>query len=205
LTVKDALARARPGDHIVVQKDIHEEHLQVEDRRWGKNITIEGEGPGGTRPVWRMPKTSKEKALLELYNVEGLRFKGFAFDGDSRTDDLVVLFGQCPGLTLEDVSFQGFQRAAVNILHCAGTAERPVTFLNLRATTVKKADAALMFSFRESIKNPRGNYHIHVSNSIFVGPFQAAVELTGTEYDIEFLTNRFFGAQNGFVYKPVKS
>ncbi len=204
-TIKDALARARPGDRIVVQKDIHEEHLQIEDRRWGKGLTIQGEGPGGKSIVWRLPKTSKEKVLLELHNTEGIRVKGFTFDGDGRTDDLVVLFGQCPGLTLEDISFQGFKRSAINILHCAGAADRPVTLVNLRAVTIDKAEAALLFNFRESIKEPRGNNHIRVSDSVFVGPFQAAVELTGPEQDIEFRANRFFGAENGFLYKPGKT
>jgi hypothetical protein len=205
VTIKDALVRARPGDRIVVQEMVHEEHLTIEDYRGGKGVIIEGEGPGGTPVVWRMPKNSKENALLELHNTEGLRVKGFALNGDGRLDDLLVLFGECPGLTLENLQLQGFKRSAVNVLHCAGTADRPVTFLNLQATTANRADAALLFSFRESIKEPRGNHHIRVSNCIFVGPFQAAVNLSGREQDIEFRTNRFLGAENGFVYKPSKA
>lgn len=205
VTIKDALARARPGDRIVVQEEVHEEHLQIEDRRWGKGVTIEGEGPSGARVVWRMPKTSKEKTLVELHKTEGLRIKGFTLDGDGRLDDLMVLFGQCPGLSLEDLQFQGFKRSAVNILHCTGAADRPVTFLGLQATTVNKTEAALLFNFSENITEPRGNNHIRVSNCLFVGPFQSAVELTGPEQDIEFRTNRFFGCENGFVYKPGKA
>ncbi len=203
-TIKDALTRARPGDRILVRKDVHEEHLQMEDRHYVKGLTIEGENPGGARVIWRMPKNSKEKALLELHNTEGLRIKGFAFDGEDRLEDIAVVFGQCPGLTLEDDSFQGFKRSAVNILHCEGASDRPVTFLGLRVITVNKAEAALLFNFRENITKPRGNGHIRVSNCIFAGPFQAAVELTGPDQDVEFRANRFFGADNGFVYKPGK-
>src|SRR5262249_14315356 len=63
LTIKDALVRARPGDRIVVQKDVHEEHLQVEEGRYGQGVILEGQSPSGGRTVWRLPKNSKEKAL----------------------------------------------------------------------------------------------------------------------------------------------
>src|SRR6266478_5928053 len=204
LTIKDALARARPGDRVVVQKDTHEEHLQIEERRYGKGVLLEGQSPSGDRTVWRLPKNSKEKALLELHNTEGLNVKGFTFDGENRLDDLVVLFGECPGLTLEGIDCQGFKHSAVNILHCTGAADRPVTITALRATTANKAEAALLFNFRESITKPRGNNHIRVTDCVFVGPFQAAVELMGPEQDLEFRGNRFFGAENGFLYKPGK-
>jgi serine/threonine protein kinase len=205
LTIQEALRRVKAGDRIIVRKDIHEEHLQIEDRRWLKNVTIEGQNPSGDRVVWRISNSSKDKPLLELNNTEGLSVKGFTLDGDSRVDDLVVLFGQCPGLSLEDIQFQGFKRTAVNLLHCAGATDRPVTLAGLRAITYIKAEAALLFSFRESITKPRGNEHIRVSNCIFAGPFQTAVQLTGPEQDIEFRSNRFFGAESGFVYKPGKS
>jgi hypothetical protein len=76
--------------------------------------------------------------------------------------------------------------------------------MGLRAVTVNKAEAALLFNFRESIIKPSGNDHIRVSNCIFVGPFQAAVELSGPEQDVEFRGNRVFGAESGFLYKPGK-
>jgi hypothetical protein len=202
LTLKDALRQAKPGDCIVVRKPIHEEHLQIENRKWGKGLIIEGDDSEGARVVWRMPPNSKERALLELHNIEGLMVKGFTFDGGGRLDDLVVLFGQCPGVTLEDVHFQGFMRSAVKVTHCTGTADRPVTMTGLRVITANKAEAALLFNFQENIISPRGNEHIRVVNGIFAGPFQAAVQLMGREEDIEFRGNRFFDAANGFIYKP---
>ena len=122
-----------------------------------------------------------------------------------RLDDLVVLFGECPGLTLEGIECQGFKHSAVNILHCTGTADRPVAITALRATTANKTEAALLFNHRESITKPLGNDHIRVADCIFVGPFSAAVELIGPERNLEFRSNRFFGAENGFLYKPSKA
>jgi serine/threonine protein kinase len=206
LTIGEALLRARPGDHIVVQKEVHEEQLLLLDGRWGNRVTIEGEGPGGTRVLWRMPRAIKDpKApFLELFKVEDLHLKGFTLDGDNRVDDLVSLFGRCPGLTLDDVVFRGFNRCAVNISHCSGRADRPVSLVGLRVATAKKVEAALRFGFRQNIIDPRGNDHIRVVNSIFAGPYQAAVELIGPEQSVEFRGNRFFEAENGFAYRPGK-
>ena len=39
---------------------------------------------------------------------------------------------------------------------------------------------------------------------MFVGPYEAAVELIGPEQNVEFQGNRFFGAESGFAYRPGK-
>jgi serine/threonine protein kinase len=202
--IGDAVLRARPGDRIVVQKDVHEEQLLLKDGRWGNRVTIEGEAPGGGHVMWRMPKTVKDHAFIELFTTEDLRLKGFTLDGDNRADDIVALFGRCPGLTLEDISCQGFNRSAVHISHCSGRADKPVSIVGLRAMTVKKVEAALLFSFRQSIVDPRDNDHIRVTRCTFIGPYESAVELAGPEQNVEFQGNRFFEAENGFAYLPGK-
>ena len=203
-TIEAALLKARPGDRIVVQKDVHEEQLLLPDGRFGNRVTIEGDGPG--RVLWRMPKTAKDQkpAFIELFKTEDLHLKGFTLDGDNRVDDLVALFGRCPGLTLEDIYCQGFKRSAVNISHCSGRSDRPVSLLGLRAVTTNKVEAALLFGFRQSIIDPRGNDHVRVVNCMFVGPYEAAIELVGPEQNVEFQGNRFFGAESGFAYRPGK-
>jgi hypothetical protein len=202
-TIEAALLKARQGDRIVVQKDVHEEQLLLEDGRYGNRVTIEAEG----RVLWRMPKTLKDQkpAFIELFKTEDLHLKGFTLDGDNRVDDLVALFGRCPGLTLEDITCQGFKRSAVNISHCSGRSDRPVSLSGLRAVTTKKVEAALLFGFQPNIIDPRGNDHIRVVNCMFVGPYDAAVELKGPERDVEFQGNRFFEAESGFAYRPGKT
>jgi serine/threonine protein kinase len=201
-TIEAALFKARAGDRIVVQKDVHEEQLLLDNGRHGNGVTIEGEG----RVVWRMPKTLKDQkpAFIELFKIEDLHLKGFVLDGDNRVDDLVSLFDRCPGLTLEDITCQGFKRSAVNISNCSGRSDRPVSLTGLRAVTTKKVEAALLFGFRPNIMDPRSNDHIRVVNCMFVGPFDAAVELKGPEQEVEFQGNRFFEAENGFAYRPGK-
>jgi hypothetical protein len=206
LTLGDALLRARPGDRILVQKETHEEQLSLVDGRFGNRVTIEGDVAAGSRVRWRMPRAIKDQkaAFIELFKVEGLHLKGFILDGDNRVNDLVELFGRCPGLTLEDVAFQGFNRCAVNISHCSGRSDKPVSLVGLRVTTSKKVEAALRFGFRQNIVDPRGNDHIRVINCMFVGPYESAIELIGPEQSVEFRGNRFFEAENGFAYRPGK-
>jgi len=201
-SISEALPRARPGDRIVVQKDV-EEQLLLQDGRFGKNVTIEGEG----HVVWRMPTSIKDQkpAFIELFKTEDLHLKGFTLDGQNRVDDLVTLFGRCPGLTLEDITCQGFKRSAVNISHCSGQTNRPVSLMGLRVVTTKKVEAALIFGFQPNIIEPRGNDHIRVVSCMFVGPYDAAVELKGPEQDVEFQGNRFFEAESGFAYRPGKT
>jgi hypothetical protein len=202
--VGDAVLRARPGDRIVVQKDVHEEQLLLKDGRWGNRITIEGEAPSGGHVLWRMPKSVKDHAFIELFTTEDLHLKGFTLDGDNRADDIVALFGRCPGLTLEDISCQGFNRSAIHISHCSGRADKPVSIVGLHATTVKKVEAALLFSFRQSIVDPRDNDHMRISRCTFIGPYESAVKLAGPEQNVEFQGNRFFEAESGFAYLPGK-
>ncbi len=211
LTIRDALKHTRPGDRILVQKGIHEEQLLLEDGRGAKGVTIEGDGPGGTRVVWRLPKNVKGKKprFIEISRTEGLNLKGFTLDGDGRVEDLVVLFGRCPGLTLEDLHFKGFTRCAVNVFHCVGKAQSPLSFVRLRAVATEPAtsapkitpEAAMIFSFRDNILDPKENQFIRVQDCLFAGPYQSAVQMAGPELDVEFTRNRFYGADCGIRFK----
>jgi serine/threonine protein kinase len=214
-TIREALKQARPGDRILVQKDTHEEQLLLEEGRWGNGVTIEGQAPNGTRVVWRIPKDVKDKRtrFIDLSKTEDLHLKGFTLDGEGRVEDLVVLFGHCPGLTLEDIHFQGFKRCAVNVFHCAGKPEKPVSFVGLRAVAPGERgatapganpEAALIFSFRDNILDPKENQYIHVQDCLFAGPYQAAVLMAGPELDLEFAHNRFYGADCGIRFKEAK-
>src|SRR4029077_5062524 len=93
----------------------------------------------------------QKNAFIELFRTEDLHLKGFTLDGDNRVDDLVALFGHCPGLTMEDIDCRGFKRSAVNIPHCSGQSNRPVSLIGLRAVTTKKVEAALLFGFSKNI------------------------------------------------------
>jgi eukaryotic-like serine/threonine-protein kinase len=143
LTVWDAIRNALPGDHIIVQGPEHEEEL-VFDNQPRKDLTIESEGA----PVhWRTPKMKDSPVLVVLRSVEGLKLRGFIFDGDGRAKTGILLGGRCPGTTLEDLTIQGFTGSGLLIQNCEGEKGRPVTIKSLKITTAadKQANAAVQF------------------------------------------------------------
>ncbi len=215
-TVKDALLKAMPNDRIVVLDETIEEPLNLQSlpNKIANNVTIEGDGPQGKRVVWR-PTTPREgqspqsTQLLSLSNCEGLTIKGFSIQGQNGTHqtlDLVVIFGKCPGLRLEDVQFQGFRRSAVKLINTTGESARPIVLKNLY--TGPSADpgnsAALIFEMGgNSVLTSM--QHIRVEDCLFEGPYRSSVQLLighGCELaNVEFQRNRFYRATDGFFYK----
>jgi serine/threonine protein kinase len=198
-TVDEALTQAHPGDRIVVQDETLEEDLILEDGRRGKQVTIESGFPG--KPVrWTCPANRNDKFIV-LANLEGLHVKGFILDGQNRVADLIALSSGCPGLVLEDVQLQGFNRAAVTIKNCVpNLAGDGITFQDIRTTTAKEAQAALLFQVDP--KNlPAANRRVTVRNCCFEGPYKAAVELAGPIIDMEFQHNRFWNCDAGLLYR----
>jgi serine/threonine protein kinase len=144
-TVLQAIKSALPGDRIVVQGPEHEEELLFDGKdQPRKNLTIESEGEP---VVWRAPKGKEPASLIALRGVEGLRLRGFTFDGDGRCATVVHLSGHCPGTVLEDLAIQGFTGSGLMILNCDGEATRPVTITRVAvaAASDKPAKAALEF------------------------------------------------------------
>ena len=109
-TVLLAIRAAVPGDRIVVQGPVHEEELVFDGQdQPRKNLTIESEG----EPVsWRAPKGKDVSVLAALRGVEGLKLRGFIFDGDGRARTGILLGGRCPATTLEDLTIQGLPAPA---------------------------------------------------------------------------------------------
>jgi serine/threonine-protein kinase len=200
-TVREALAVARPGDHVVVVKEVLEEQLVLADGALGKGVTLEAAAPSGRPVVWRPPHALADSSrLIELAGAGGLVLKGFVLDGGRRVQDLVVLSGPCPGLRLEDLHLRGFGRSAVCLRSCAGTGAQPVRLLRLRTTTEAEAPAALVFESRPD-RLPPLNEHVEVRDGRFEGPYQACVEVAGPVAGVRFQRNRFFRAADGLRYK----
>jgi eukaryotic-like serine/threonine-protein kinase len=169
-TVREALARAKAHDHIVLLDDV-EEQLDLTD---SKPVTLEAED--GNPVVWRLPAHRREHPyLLFLSNARDVHLKGITFDGGDQIEEILLLFGHCPGLTLERLRFQGFTRCAVLVANCAGTTERPVTFSGLRARTTQPREAALLFDLNPKVTSPRLNEHLILRDCEFKGPFKDPV------------------------------
>jgi eukaryotic-like serine/threonine-protein kinase len=214
-SVKEALNRAPAGAVIVLTDPVHIERLDLIEVKY-KDITVEAD-PGKT-VVWRAPPNDSSHRLLVLNNVEGLRFRGITFDGDSQVAYAVVLSMRCPDVKLENITLQGFTQSGVLLMNCAGDTSKPVLLQQVRVLTDKAVEAGVLFDVNPSITGLAFNQSIKVKDCRFEGPFRAAVQfhvpspepgkpnvhVATVAVDIDFSGNRFFKAVNGFLYNPKK-
>jgi len=171
-SIDSALARAKPGDHIVITDDVIEEQLTL-NRKF--DVTIEAE-PGKV-VEWRFPEAGGAgNHLLHVSGVRGLKLLGIAYDGRNKVDEIIEVSGNCPGLTMEDLSLKGFLRYGIVFANCAGTSSRPVILRNLQITNAEKQkEAALAFTVLPNIADPRVNEHIQVIDCHLNGTFRTPV------------------------------
>jgi hypothetical protein len=178
--VIDAINQSVHGDRIIVQGPVHEEELTFDSLN-RKNLTIESEG---TPVYWRAPKGKEPAYLVALRGVEGLKLRGFLFDGEGRSRTGVLLAGKCPGTALDDLTIQGCTGSCLLIQNCEGDKDRPVTVgkVKLVTTAEKAANAAIEFAPFE------GKYRfLHFSDPQLDGPFKTPV-LIGPKHTAEDVT-----------------
>jgi serine/threonine protein kinase len=170
--LSEALSSAKPGDRIIVNGTIEEPGIHIDGNKLSlKNVSIEASKGLVT---WRLPPAdNRTKHLLYLENVEGLTIKGITFDGGNRADDIIVLSGHCAGLTLRDLTLQGFKQYACQIINCAGEPDKPVTLidLTLMSTSPQKAQAPFHFAIQSQIANPKKNDNIKIQNCHIGGSY----------------------------------
>ena len=191
-SIHDALKQAKPGDRILVTEETWEEALDLRGDN-GRGVSIEG-NPDAKKPVvWRTPRSHSDmQPLIRLDGVAGVHLKGFLLDGLERIPALIVVAGTCPGATLEELHFQGFQQAAVIFDRAVATADEPLSLKNSRIAPAKTTPSALRFEEA---------YHVQVRDNRLEGPFQAAIVLNGPALDLDFTRNRLYNATDGIVYR----
>jgi eukaryotic-like serine/threonine-protein kinase len=205
-SVKDALLKALPGDHVVVADDPHEELLDLKElARTIKDVTIEADPTLGKRVVWRPPPPGKPgtqaKQLLALSDCPGLTLKGFHLTGQNSSTQVleyvVTVFGRCPGLKVEDVGIEGFSHSGIKLINCSGESARPIVLTGVRTvSTPKETSAAIIVEVSKSFVNLSTMEHVRIENSRFEGPYKAGVlillEPTCSINQVELARNRFF-------------
>jgi hypothetical protein len=168
--VIDAINQAVHGDRIIVQGPVHEEELTFDSLSLNrKNLTIESEG---SQVLWRAPKGKESAYLVTLRGADGLKLRGFIFDGEGRVRTGVVLAGHCPSTALDDLSIQGCTGSCLLIQNCEGDKDRPVTVGKVKLLTAadKPANAAIEFAAFD------GKYRFIRFNDVQLdGPFKAPV------------------------------
>jgi len=211
-SVKEALAAAAQGDRLVVLDETIEEPLTLGMQKIAPNITLEGDPALGKRVIWRPPPPVKEgqqsTQLISLSNCEGLTLRNFdllASNSSHTTRDLLVVFGRCPGLKLEELHIQGYRVSAVKLINCTGESGRPITLRNVHFSHPGDANAAALILEVGSNSTLTSMQHITVTDCLFEGPGRAGVQLAiGASCDlgsVEFVGNRFFKLTDGLWYR----
>jgi serine/threonine protein kinase len=172
-TLHEALRRARQGNRIVILDGrINGAPTDTLNKnKVAKDITIEAE-PGAT-VIWRLRDgVAQAPTLLALTQLDGLCLRGFTFDGEGRVQDLIQISDSCPGLKLENLKFQGFERRAISIANVEGKPDRPVLLSNLYFSSAKEVEAGIYFDAGKNIIGIPANRHIVVSDLHFDGKFK---------------------------------
>jgi serine/threonine protein kinase len=176
-TVQEALRKSTPDDHIVVLDSSVEEQLDLCAEN--KRVTIEAEA--GKTVVWRCPQKSADaKQLIILRDADRICLRGLTFDGGNRVEQIALLTGDCPGLTLENLQLRGFTRCALLVSNCAGTSDKPVVLSEVRIHATDKRDAALHFMINPRV-SPKVNRHFLIRGCRFEGPYQTPVRLASPD------------------------
>lgn len=183
-SVSEAIRMAQDKDHIIVLDDI-EEQLELTGSK--KELVIEAKP--GKSIVWRFPRS--EASGIVLNNVANLRIRGFTFDGGNFVDQILLLIGHCPGLTLEEVHLRGFRNHGIVVVNCAGGKHQPVALLRVRTSTAVNKDAAIAFIANPKVGGPKVNEHFIIKDCKFDGPYTTPIRGTDPSVikDVAFSQN----------------
>jgi hypothetical protein len=169
-TIARAIAEARSGDIIEIGDEEHVESLNVDPSRGPTAVTIKA--APGKQVVWKPSDKDERRPLIALSKASRFVLKGpgITLDGTidkkRRLNNLITVYSYCPGLTLEDLDFQGFNHSAVTIMNCQGEEGQPVRLLKLRASIKDKKQAGLFFNAEPSI-TPAFNDYIEIGPDNF--------------------------------------
>jgi hypothetical protein len=180
-SVAAALKASRTGDRVLVHADTVREYLWVNtpEARLLKGVTLESADPG-RKVSWAPPAgPNKNTALAVLNDLDGVRIKGFAFDGEDRLEHLLVLTC-CQGVTLEDVELRNFTGAGALFINCGGPSERAVELT--RAHIDGDTRPPFLFEVRANFAGPHRNHVVVRDDCTFAARARARlVDLDGGE------------------------
>jgi hypothetical protein len=167
-SLQEALTRAQRGDVVEILDDVIEENVVVSTHKGKTDVTLRAHP--GKAVVWRCPKGGEGRPLLLLSEAPGFRVegRGITLDGNGAMPKLVELYGRCPGLVVEGLRLEGFTKAAVQVVNCAGTKDGPVRLRDLKVAGKPNDPAAAAIYFQASAGNfIRSNAYIHIGRCDF--------------------------------------
>ncbi|MSQ96027.1 MAG: hypothetical protein EXR98_15930 [Gemmataceae bacterium] len=173
-SIKAALKDAETGSVIELWDVLHEENVVIEPTAGRTAVTIQA--AEGKEIVWRSARKDPEAPILRLSKAAGfkLKGKGIIFDGtidqNRRVIDLITINLESPGLALEDVQINHFERSGIVIMNSGGTEKAPMTLSRLFFLTdvTPKTRGAIYFDANPQVF-PSINDHISIDEWRFHG------------------------------------
>jgi hypothetical protein len=167
-TLAQALNRARRGERIILEGDIAEYDLPVRSNLSG--LTIEA-APDKT-VVWKAPPGAGPKSkLLYIESATNVTIKGIHFDGNGKTEALILLFGKCTGTHLEKLQLRNSREYGVLFSNCEGDGDHRVVLRELEFLTTPTMTAVRFQNLdRQQINQ---NRFIRLESCKFEGPGKA--------------------------------
>jgi hypothetical protein len=165
VTVKEAVRQAKNGDRIIIRGTIRESVTLA-----NKSISLEAEE--GQTVVWkapdRFPENTRLPTLLTIQKVENCHIRGIQFDGENKAAALIQVYGQCPGLTLEELQLKNYNQFGLYITNVQGTPDDPVRLHDISLATPPRNAKGILFVNSENVIRLR-NRHFELANIKLLG------------------------------------
>src|SRR5262249_35442707 len=186
---------------IVRGPAVEEEWANVAANRFPAGVTIEADIP---QTPWRLPANARDtKAILTVANMDGIKFKGFAFDGQGRAENGIYLTARCPGVIFEDCSVRNCKDAAVKVSNAAGDEGRPIRFVHLRLYGGAANKSVIHLYAAPNLATIKANHHIVFHDCQVNGPAHALVLVEGSADALRFSHTIFANSTSGVVFRPL--
>jgi serine/threonine protein kinase len=145
-TLVSAVRAAEPGDVIELADEQLEENVQITAAHM-KSASIILRAAPGKKVVWTGKKGSEDRPLLHLHSVKGFLLEGenITLDGQDRTNNLLLISGQCPGLEIRDLKFKSYTDHAIKIMNCAGDEGKYVRITKPQAEPPLKKESPVVY------------------------------------------------------------
>jgi hypothetical protein len=195
-SLREALAKAGPGDTIAIAEPRITEPSFRLDRQRHRDLTIESAADG--KPVV-IEADRPMPVMLDATNVEGIRIRNVEFDGKGIAQVGIQLSGTIPGTTVEGVTVRGIQKSGFKLSNAAGDVGRPILFDHCRAVLNDSAQIGFHF-FAANADTRRAT----LRNSRVEGTGNGTgVRIDGALTDGEIAANRLFSLDTGVSFgKP---
>jgi serine/threonine protein kinase len=196
-TLREAIAKAAPGDTIaVVVERLPEPALAVEPRKL-KDLTIESDLPGGKPAVIEFGGPPG-KTMFDVEDIDFLKLRNLEFDGKGAAEIGIRVSGRAEGAVFEGVTVRNMRTIGVRLTNVAGASGRPFVLDRVRVVGQPGGDALLsVFSHAHF-----GTRAVAVKNGRFEGPAKAGIKVEGPSSDLEVSGNRFFRCDVGVTFGP---